>query len=63
MQNADIFFRFAGAILLWAFLGFVIAVGIKVLRGQRNIPTWPIMVSAVLGIVVSIARQSAAGLL
>ena len=63
MQTADIVFRFIGAIILWAFIGFVIAVALKAIQHRDNIPAWPIAVFVLVGVAISVGRQSAAGLL
>jgi hypothetical protein len=62
MQTAEIVFRFVGAIIIWAFIGFVVAVAIKGIGRRENIPQWPIAVFALIGIAVSVTRQAAQGL-
>lgn len=61
MQTAETLFRFAGAIIIWSFIGFVAAIGIKVVQRRESIPEWPIAVFALIGIGVSVARQVSAG--
>lgn len=61
MQAAEVFFRVVGAIVLWAFIGFVVATAIKAFQRRDAIPAWPIAVFAVIGFAVSVARQSFAG--
>jgi hypothetical protein len=61
MQTAESLFRFAGAIIIWSFIGFVAAIGIKAVQRKESIPEWPIAVFALIGIGVSIARQVSAG--
>ena len=63
MQTADLVFRFAGAILIGAFIGFVVAVAIKAVRRRDKVPEWPIVVFALVGVAISFARQSSDGLL
>ena len=63
MQTGDMVFRFAGAILIGAFIGFVVAVAIKAVQRREKIPQWPIAVFALVGVAVSFARQSSDGLL
>lgn len=63
MQTAEIVFRFAGAILVWAFIGFVIASAMKAFQRRDKLPQWPVPVFVVIGLAVSFARQSSAGLL
>lgn len=61
MQTAETVFRFAGAIIIWSFIGFVAAILIKAVQRRESIPEWPIAVFALIGIGVSIARQVSAG--
>lgn len=63
MQTADSVFRFAGAIIIWAFIGFVVAVAIKAVQRSEKTPRWPTPVFVMIGLAVSFARQSSAGLL
>jgi hypothetical protein len=63
MQAAETVFRFAGALIIWAFIGFVIAAAIKAFQRRDKLPQWPIAVFVVIGLAVSFARQSSAGLL
>jgi len=63
MQTADMVFRFAGAVIIGAFIGFVVAIVIKGIQRREKIPEWPILVFALIGAAFSFARQSAAGLI
>ena len=61
MQTAETVFRFAGAIIIWSFIGFVVAILMKAVQRRESIPEWPIAVFALIGIGISIARQVSAG--
>ena len=63
MQTAETVFRFAGAILIWALIGFAVAAAIKAFQQRDKLPQWPIPVCVAIGLAVSFARQSSAGLL
>jgi len=63
MQTADSIFRFAGAMIIGAFIGFVVAVVIKAVQRSDKLPEWPIAIFALIGLAISLARQSSAGLL
>jgi len=63
MQAGESVFRFAGAIIIWAFIGFLVALAIKAVQRREKPPQWPIPVFVVIGLAVSFARQSSVGLL